>query len=46
VQYGDDVIATLVVCWTVLGMPAGKHLAPMLNELVAVLRRFGELGHR
>jgi hypothetical protein len=24
-------------------MPAGKRLAPMLNELVAVLRRFGEL---
>ena len=24
-------------------MPAGKRLAPMLRELVAVLRRFGEL---
>lgn len=24
-------------------MPAGKRLAPMLSELVAVLRRFGEL---
>jgi hypothetical protein len=31
------------VCWTVLGMPAGKRLAPMLDELVAVLRQFGEL---
>lgn len=43
VKYGDDVIAALVVCWTVLGMPAGKRLAPMLGELVGVLRHFGEL---
>lgn len=41
--YGPDVIAALTVCWRVLGMPAGKRLAPMLNELVAVLRHFGEL---
>lgn len=43
VTYGDDVIAALVLCWTVLGMPAGKRLAPMLGELVAVLRHFREL---
>lgn len=43
VKYGPDVIAALTVCWTVLGMPAGKRLAPMLHELVAVLRHFGEL---
>jgi hypothetical protein len=43
VKYGDDVIAALTVCWTVLGMPAGKRLAPMLGELVAVLRHFEEL---
>ena len=43
VRYGPDVIAALTVCWTVLGMPAGKRLAPMLGELVAVLRHFGEL---
>ena len=43
VKYGPDVIAALTVCWTVLGMPAGKRLAPMLGELVAVLRQFGEL---
>ena len=36
-------MAALTVCWTVLGMPAGKRLAPMLGELVAVLRHFGEL---
>jgi hypothetical protein len=43
VTYGPEVIAALTVCWTVLGMPAGKRLAPMLGELVAVLRHFGEL---
>jgi len=42
-KYGPKVIAALVFCWAVLGMPAGKRLAPMLAELVAVLRRFGEL---
>lgn len=43
VIYGPEVIAALTVCWTVLGMPAGKRLAPMLTELVAVLRHFREL---
>ncbi|MUL91714.1 DDE-type integrase/transposase/recombinase [Mycolicibacterium sp. CBMA 331] len=43
VTYGPEVIAALTVCWTVLGMPAGKRLAPMLGELVTVLRHFGEL---
>jgi hypothetical protein len=42
-MYGPKVIAALVFCWAVLGMPAGKRLAPMLSELVGVLRRFGEL---
>jgi hypothetical protein len=42
-KYGPDVIAALTLCWKVLGMPAGKRLAPMLAELVAVLRLFGEL---
>src|SRR4051812_2258971 len=42
-KYGPDDIAALTVCWAVLGMPAGKRLAPMLDELVAVLRLFGEL---
>jgi hypothetical protein len=36
VKYGPDVIAALTACWTVLAMPAGKRLAPMLGELVAV----------
>src|SRR5688572_1974636 len=43
VGHPPDVIAALTVCWMVLGMPAGKRLAPMLNELVMVLRHFGEL---
>jgi Integrase core domain. len=30
-------------CWAVLGAPTGKRLAPVLAELVATLRRFGEL---
>jgi hypothetical protein len=42
-KYGPKVVAALVFCWAVLGMPAGKRLAPMLGELVAVLRGFGEL---
>jgi hypothetical protein len=42
-RYGPDVIAALTVCWVVPGMPAGKRLAPMLGELVMVLRHFGEL---
>jgi hypothetical protein len=42
-KYGPKVVAALVVCWMVLGMPAGKRLSPVLGELVVVLRRFGEL---
>lgn len=42
-KYGPKVVAALIFCWAVLGMPAGKRLAPMLDELVAILRRFDEL---
>jgi hypothetical protein len=42
-KYGPEVITALTFCWTVVGMPAGKRLAPLLPELVPVLRRFGEL---
>jgi hypothetical protein len=42
-KYGPKVVAALTFCWAVLGMPAGKRLAPMLAELVAILRRHGEL---
>ena len=37
VKYGPDVIAALTVCWTVLGMPAGKRLAPMLGDRKSVV---------
>jgi hypothetical protein len=40
---GEVRVPRSTACWLVLGMPAGKRLAPMLNELVAVLRHFGEL---
>lgn len=42
-RYGPEVIEALTLCWTVLDRPAGKRLAPMLAELVAVLRHFREL---
>jgi hypothetical protein len=42
-KYGPKVVAALIFCWAVLGMPAGKRLAPILPELVGVLRRFDEL---
>jgi hypothetical protein len=42
-KYGPKVVAALIFCWAVLGMPAGKRLAPMLDELVDRLRRFEEL---
>jgi hypothetical protein len=43
VKYGPDVTAALMVRWTVPAMPAGKRLAPMLRQPVAVLHQFGEL---
>ena len=42
-KYGPKVVAALILCWAVLGMPAGKRLAPMLPALVPILRKFGEL---
>lgn len=42
-KYGPKVVAALTFCWAVLGMPAGKRLAPILPDLVVVLRRFDEL---
>ena len=41
--YGTNVVAALIFCWAVLGMPAGKRLAPALADLVPILRAFGEL---
>jgi hypothetical protein len=41
--YGPEVLVALRFCWAVLGAPTGKRLAPVMAELVATLRRFGEL---
>jgi hypothetical protein len=41
--YGPVVIEALRVAWAVLDGPTGKRLAPILPELVASLRRHGEL---
>src|SRR3954453_11652216 len=42
-KYDPKVVAALAKCWAVLNAPAGKRLAPMLAELVPLLRRHGEL---
>lgn len=41
--YGPEALAALRFCWAVLGAPTGKRLAPVMPDLVATLRRFGEL---
>lgn len=41
--YGPEVVAALRVCCAVLGAPTGKRVAAVLPDLVARLRRFGEL---
>ena len=41
--YGAEVMAALVVCWTLLRAPAGKRLAPMLGLCVPLMRRDGDL---
>lgn len=42
-RYGPELIEALRVCWAVLDGPSGKRLAPALPQLVASLRRHGEL---
>lgn len=42
-KYDATVVAALEKCWAVLNAPAGKRLAPMLAELVPLLRRHQEL---
>ena len=39
----SEVVVALEKCWAVASAPAGKPLAPLLAELVAVLRRYREL---
>jgi Integrase core domain len=42
-KYAANVVAALEKCWAVLNAPAGKRLAPMLPELVFLLRKHHEL---
>lgn len=42
-KYGQEVIDALQFCWAVLDGPTGKRMAPALPDLVASLRRHGEL---
>ena len=42
-RYAVEVVVALRFCWAVLGAPTGKRLAPVMAELVATLRRHGEL---
>lgn len=42
-KYDAKVVAALEKCWAVVNAPAGKRLAPILGELVPVLRQHGEL---
>jgi hypothetical protein len=41
--YGMEVVEALVKVWAVLDGPTGKRLAPVMADLVASLRRHGEL---
>jgi hypothetical protein len=42
-KYDVKVVAALQKCWAVVNAPAGKRLAPILAELVPLLRGHGEL---
>jgi hypothetical protein len=42
-KYGPHLIACLIMCWTLTRTPAGKRLAPMLNAIVPLLRRDGDI---
>jgi hypothetical protein len=42
-KFSPSVIAALRVCWGLTRAPAGKRLAPMLPDLVPLLRRDGDI---
>jgi hypothetical protein len=42
-KFPPHVIACLTICWMLLRTPAGKRLAPMLGDVVPLLRRDGDL---
>jgi len=41
--YGEKVKSVLEYIWRLLDQPCGKRLAPYLSEIIAVLKRCGEL---
>jgi len=41
--YGTEVLEPLTLIWATLNGPAGKRLAPFMDEIVEVLERCGEL---
>ncbi len=41
--YDDKVLLALKKIWFIMDCICGKRLAPILNELIAVLERFGEI---
>jgi hypothetical protein len=45
-KYGPRVVAALIFCWAVPGLPAGKRLAPILPEFGADLTRVWRAGRR
>jgi hypothetical protein len=44
-KFDGRVVGALEKCWAVVNAPAGKRLAPILGELVPVLRPW-RAGHR
>ena len=42
-KFGPHVISCLVTCWMLTRAPAGKRLAPMLEVVVPLLRRDGDI---
>ena len=42
-KYSARHVSALTQCWTILDQPAGKRLAPVLPELLSVLRNHNEL---
>jgi hypothetical protein len=42
-KFSAHVVSCLTICWMLTRTPAGKRLAPMLGDLVPMLRRDGEI---
>lgn len=44
--YSARIVSALELCWRVARCPAGKRLAPMLEDLVPMMRRDCEIDRR